>query len=65
MEVLEKFYFGRNFDLGTNPPYLGDDDSNGTLDFQKLQMKVRKGPYIYWGKIMFLSGKRLKAHNAL
>ena len=47
MEFLEKFRFGRNFDLGRNPPYLEDEESNDMLDFRKLQIKVRKRQYVY------------------
>ena len=47
MEVLEKFRFGQNSDSGTNASYLGDENSNSTLGFQKFEIKVQKRPYIY------------------
>ena len=63
--IFEKVCFGQNFDSGTNPTYLGDKDSNGMLDFWKLQIKVRKRSYVYLEKkIMFPPSRRLKALNA-
>ena len=32
-KLLEKFHFGQNFDSGTNPPYLVEENSNGMLNF--------------------------------
>ena len=55
----------QNSDSGTNPSYLEDEDSNDMLSFWKLQITVRKRSYVYSRKIMFPSGGRLKAHNAL
>ena len=65
MKYLEKFHFGQNVDSRTNPPYLGDEDSNSTLGFRKLQIKVQKMLYVYSRKVMFFPGRRLKAHNIL
>ena len=62
----KKFCFGQNSGLGENPSYLRDEDSNSTtLSFWKLQIKVRKMPYVYLRKIIFPHSKRLKAQNAL
>ena len=43
---LEKVCFGRSSDSWPNPPYLRDEKSNGTLGFQKFQIKVYKRSYV-------------------
>ena len=66
-EIFKKVSFWSKCLFGDKPPlpYLGDEDSNDTLNFWKLQIKVRKRPYAYSRKIMFPPGERLKAHNVL
>ena len=39
-EILDKVHFSQNSNSRPNPPSIRIEDSNGTLDFRKFQIKV-------------------------